>query len=139
METRDLKTFVTVASLLNFNQASKVLHTAQSTVSVRIHALEQELKTRLFDRLGRRIVLTAAGERLLEYARKMLAVEEEARAWVGGEEKVPRRTDHSACLRRSACSACQRSCANFGMPIPMFASGFCPARTMGWVKNSARE
>jgi len=88
METRDLKTFVTVALLLNFNQASKVLHTAQSTVSLRIRALEEELKTRLFDRLGRRVMLTAAGERLLEYARKMLTIEEEARAWVGGEEKV---------------------------------------------------
>ncbi|WP_300155284.1 LysR family transcriptional regulator [Solidesulfovibrio sp.] len=88
MELRDLKTFVTVASLLNFNQAGKTLHAAQSTVSVRVQALEVELGVRLFDRLGRRVVLTEAGERLLEYGRKLLDLEEEARAWVSGEGLV---------------------------------------------------
>jgi len=85
MELRDLKTFVTVASLLNFNRAGQALHAAQSTVSVRIQALEEELGVRLFDRLGRRVILTASGQRLLDYGRKMLDLEEEARAWVGGE------------------------------------------------------
>lgn len=43
MELRDLRTFVAVASVLNFNRAGKALHAAQSTVSVRIQALEEEL------------------------------------------------------------------------------------------------
>lgn len=85
MELRDLKTFVAVASLLNFNQAGKVVHAAQSTVSMRVQTLENELGVRLFDRLGRRVVLTEAGKRLLEYGRKLLDLEEEARAWVAGE------------------------------------------------------
>lgn len=88
MELRDVKTFVTVASLLNFNQAGKVLHAAQSTVSVRVQALEEELGVRLFDRLGRRVILTEAGQHLLGYGKKMLDMEEEARAFVTGEDKV---------------------------------------------------
>jgi len=88
MELRDLKTFVTVASLLNFNRAGKALHAAQSTVSVRVQALEEELGVRLFDRLGRRVMLTESGERLLEYGKKILDMEEEARAWVSGESQA---------------------------------------------------
>ena len=82
MELRDLRTFVTLASLLNFNQTGKVLHAAQSTVSMRIKALEDELDVRLFERLGRRVVLTESGFTLLQYARKMLEIEDEARSSV---------------------------------------------------------
>lgn len=85
MELRDVKTFVIVAGLLNFNRAGQALHAAQSTVSARIQALEGELGVRLFDRLGRRVALTQAGERLLEYGRKLLDLESEARAWTAGE------------------------------------------------------
>ncbi len=88
MELRDLKTFVTVATLLNFNQAGKALNAAQSTVSVRIKALEEELDVRLFDRLGRRVLLTEAGGRLLAYGRKLVELEEEARRDVAGEDSA---------------------------------------------------
>lgn len=88
MELRDLRTFAAVAALLNFNQAGRVLNAAQSTVSARIQALEEELGVRLFDRLGRKVLLTEAGERLLDYARKLLDLEDEARAWVAGDEKA---------------------------------------------------
>jgi DNA-binding transcriptional LysR family regulator len=106
MELRDLKTFVTVASLLNFNRAGKALHAAQSTVSVRIQTLEEELGVRLFDRLGRRVLLTEAGERLLGYGKKMLDMEEEAKAWVVGEARMRGaltvRIPESLCVERSA-------------------------------------
>ena len=70
MELRDLKTFVVVARLQSFHRASDELHTAQSTVSARIAALENDLGVRLFERLGRRSVLTEPGRRLLDYARR---------------------------------------------------------------------
>jgi DNA-binding transcriptional LysR family regulator len=85
MELRDLKTFVAVARLQSFHRASDELHTAQSTVSARIAALEEDLGVRLFERLGRRIVLTEPGRRLLDYARRMVDLEDETRAWVCGE------------------------------------------------------
>ena len=84
MELRDLRTFVTLASLLNFNQTGKVLHAAQSTISMRIKMLEDELDARLFERLGRKVVLTESGLKLLQYAQKMLEMEDEARASVSG-------------------------------------------------------
>jgi DNA-binding transcriptional LysR family regulator len=75
MELRQLKTFRTVATLLSFNRAADVLNYAQSTISAQIRALEDDLGVRLFDRLGKRIVLTEAGELLSQYAQKMLDIE----------------------------------------------------------------
>jgi len=84
MEFRQLKTFQTVATLLSFNRAAEVLNYAQSTISAQIKALEEDLDVKLFDRLGKRVILTEAGERLSEYARKMLDIEAETLADVKG-------------------------------------------------------
>ncbi len=67
MELRQLKTFQTVAQMLSFNRAAEILNYAQSTVSAQIKALEEEFGKPLFDRLGKRIVLTEAGRILLRY------------------------------------------------------------------------
>jgi len=85
MEIRHLKTFLTVARLLSFNKAAERLHYAQSSISAQIQALETELGVQLFDRLGRRILLTEAGERLLQYAERIVDLVEETRAEIGGE------------------------------------------------------
>ncbi len=84
MEFRQLKTFRTVATLLSFNRAAEALNYAQSTISAQIKALEEDLDVKLFDRLGKRVILTEAGERLSEYARKMLDIEAETLADVKG-------------------------------------------------------
>jgi DNA-binding transcriptional LysR family regulator len=80
MELRQLKTFRTVATLLSFNRAAEVLNYAQSTISAQIRSLEEDLGVRLFDRLGKRILLTEAGELLSQYAQKMLDIEAETLA-----------------------------------------------------------
>jgi DNA-binding transcriptional LysR family regulator len=72
MEIRQLRTFQTVARHLSFNKAAGKLNYAQSSISAQIMALEEELGVRLFDRLGRRILLTEAGKSLLQYAEKIL-------------------------------------------------------------------
>jgi DNA-binding transcriptional LysR family regulator len=84
MEIRQLRTFQTVAALLSFHRAAEQLHYAQSSISAQIQSLETELGVRLFDRLGRRILLTEAGERLLQYSEKILDLAEETRAEVSG-------------------------------------------------------
>ena len=84
MDLQRLKTFRTVATLMNFNQAAKILHFAQSTVSAQIKTLEEEVGAPLFDRLGKKVLLTEAGEKLLGYAHKILAIEEEALAEIKG-------------------------------------------------------
>ena len=88
MELRQLKTFRTVATLSSFNQAAKVLNYAQSTVSEQIKSLESDLNIRLFKRAGKHIILTEAGELLLEYAQKMLDIEEEIKAEISDQEEV---------------------------------------------------
>lgn len=87
MELRQLKTFVTVARLLSFNRAAETLNYAQSTVSSQIKLLEEELGLPLFDRLGKRILLTEAGHMLLQYSQKMLTLEKETLAKVSGLEE----------------------------------------------------
>jgi DNA-binding transcriptional LysR family regulator len=88
LEIRNLKTFVKVCEVLSFQKAAKILNYAQSTVSTQIQTLEQELGTRLFDRLGRQILLTQAGEKLLDYARKLLDLETEACAAISDESEL---------------------------------------------------
>ncbi|MEW6530199.1 MAG: LysR family transcriptional regulator [Thermodesulfobacteriota bacterium] len=85
MEIRHLKTFLTVAKLLSFNRAAEHLHYAQSSISAQIQALEAELGAKLFDRLGRRILLTEAGNRLIPYAEKIVDLADETKADIGGD------------------------------------------------------
>ena len=69
---RNLETFITVAQLLNFGEAARSLNYSQSTVSEQIRSLEEELQTRLFERIGRKVFLTKQGETLLPYAKRLL-------------------------------------------------------------------
>lgn len=87
MELRQLKTFVAVAQLLSFNRAAQALNYAQSTISTQIRLLEEEFGKPLFNRLGKTIVLTDAGEVLLRYAGKMLDIQKETFAQVSGWEE----------------------------------------------------
>jgi DNA-binding transcriptional LysR family regulator len=87
MELRQLKTFVTVAQLLSFNRAAQTLNYAQSTISTQIRLLEEEFGKPLFDRLGKTIVLTEAGQVLMRYAGKMLDIEKETITQVAGCEE----------------------------------------------------
>jgi DNA-binding transcriptional LysR family regulator len=65
MEVRQLKIVSILAEELNFTRTAQRVHTVQSNVTTQIKALEAELGVRLFDRLGRRVVLTEAGRRFL--------------------------------------------------------------------------
>lgn len=72
VETRLLEQFVAVASEGSVTRAAERLWAAQSTVSAGIASLERTLGVRLFDRTGRRLVPTTAGEDLLPHARSVL-------------------------------------------------------------------
>ncbi len=87
MDFQRLKTFRTVATLMNFNQAAQVLNYAQSSISAQIKTLEAEIGIALFERIGKRVILTEAGEKMLRYTHKLLAIEEEARDEVAGRAK----------------------------------------------------
>ncbi len=73
-----LRSFVAVADCQNFTRAAERLHLTQSTVSQQVRRLEEGLGCQLLDRDQRRVVATAEGERLLAYARRILALHAEA-------------------------------------------------------------
>lgn len=82
MDFELLRTFEVVASEMSFSRASELLHCTQSTVSARIRALEEDLDVALFERLGRKVSLTACGEELLHRTRRALYFEGELYAAV---------------------------------------------------------
>src|SRR5262245_34717683 len=72
MDLRRIRTFVTVAELGTVSKAAVRLRVAQPALSRQISELEQELGLKLFDRVGRRLVLTGEGEQLLGDCRGLL-------------------------------------------------------------------
>lgn len=72
MELHSLHAFIAVAETSSFSEAAEQLFITQPAVSKRIAALESELDTLLFDRIGRKTYLTQAGTALLPRARKIL-------------------------------------------------------------------
>ncbi len=81
-----LRSFVTVAETGGVTRASGFLNLTQSAVSMQLNRLEEALGLQLLDRSARAIALTAAGEQLLGYARKMLALNDEALARLTHQE-----------------------------------------------------
>jgi DNA-binding transcriptional LysR family regulator len=79
MDLRQLEVFAGVYELRSFSRTASALRLTQSTVSEHVRLLEEELGTRLFDRLSRETVPTRAGELLYGYARQMLALRSQAR------------------------------------------------------------
>jgi DNA-binding transcriptional LysR family regulator len=72
MDLHALQAFVEVARLGSFSSAADRLFLTQPAISKRVATLEKELNTRLFDRIGRHVSLTAAGRALLPAAERLL-------------------------------------------------------------------
>jgi LysR family nitrogen assimilation transcriptional regulator len=79
MDLKQLEVFVHVADLGSFTRAAGHLRIAQPALSRQVRALEVELRQSLFDRNGRGVTLTPAGQRLLAHGRGILAQVERAR------------------------------------------------------------
>ena len=79
MEIRQLATFIRVAQFKSFSRAAESLGYSQSAVTVQIRQLEEELNTRLFDRMGKRIALTDTGERFFSHACDVISQVNQAR------------------------------------------------------------
>ena len=75
---RQLRVFTEVARHLSFSRAAEALHLTPPAVTMQIKELEGHVGLPLFDRSGRQVTLTTAGEYILVYARKMLATLKDA-------------------------------------------------------------
>jgi DNA-binding transcriptional LysR family regulator len=80
LDSRQLRAFVTLAQVGSFTLAAKQLYLSQSAVSHSMKALEQEVGCRLLDRMGKKVLLTQAGEQLLHHAERILSEMADARA-----------------------------------------------------------
>ena len=105
MELQNYQAFLAVADAESFSRAAERLHLTQPAVSKRVSALEEALDARLFDRIGRRVILTEAGCALRPVARQVLEdvreshrVIDNLRGAIGGS--LPMVTSHHIGLRR---------------------------------------
>ncbi len=79
LDSRQLRTFVALARTGGFTSAAREVFLSQSAVSHSVKALEQDVGCRLFDRVGKKVLLTQAGETLLVHAERILGEMGQAR------------------------------------------------------------
>ena len=72
MEFRQIQTFMQIAQVKNFSKTAELLGYSQSAVTVQIRQLETELGVRLFDRTGKKVILTPKGKEFLIHANKII-------------------------------------------------------------------
>ena len=104
MELRQLTTFIRVAQFQSFSSAAASLGYSQSAVTVQIRMLEEELRVRLFDRMGKRVSLTGQGRTFLDSAIGIVQEVDKARLSLRGEDEALRGQLHVGTLE-SLCYA----------------------------------
>src|SRR5690606_38545168 len=84
LDSDQLKTFVAIAETGSFTRAAEVVFKTQSAVSMQMKRLEERIGKPIFERDGRSSKLTVEGERLLDYARRIVRLNTEAIQSVAG-------------------------------------------------------
>ena len=79
MNLRDLRYLIALADLRHFGRAAESCHVSQPTLSTQIKKLEDELGVQLIERAPRQVMLTPAGQEILERARRVIAEVEQMR------------------------------------------------------------
>src|SRR6266581_4412568 len=83
LDSRQVRAFCALARTGSFTQAARELHLTQSAVSHSMKALERDIGCRLLDRLGKKVMLTQAGEQFLHHSKTILLEMETARETLG--------------------------------------------------------
>jgi DNA-binding transcriptional LysR family regulator len=87
-----LHTFIVLANCSSFTEAAEKLFCSQPAVSMKIHSLEEIFGVKLFDRMGKKMLLNQNGKDLLPYAQKMVDLFEEAKQMFKEKESTPQGT-----------------------------------------------
>src|SRR5258708_22205977 len=90
MDLDQLHTFLEIVRLKSFSKAAQSCFRTQPAVSAQVRQLEQELNASLFERLGTKIALTAAGRIFADYAEQILELRRRAQNQINELERVPR-------------------------------------------------
>ena len=90
MDLDQLHTFLEIVRLKSFSKAALTCYRTQPEISAQVRQLEQELNTTLFERLGTKIALTAAGKIFAEYAEQILDLRRRAQDTINELDRVPR-------------------------------------------------
>ena len=95
LDSRQLRAFSVLARTGSFTLAARELHLSQSAVSHAMKGLEEDVGCRLLDRMGKKVLLTQAGEQFLQHAEKILIGMQQARdslqhlgKWGGGRLRI---------------------------------------------------
>lgn len=89
MLLHQLHVFTKVAEEKSFSRAADSIYLSQSTISTHIKSLEKYFGKRLFDRLGKEVILTHSGEKLYPLAKEMLALQEKSvRDLIGSKGEI---------------------------------------------------
>ena len=129
MDMPSLKAFLSVAKLASFSAAAEALHLTQPAVSKRISQLEQQLGVKLFDRVGRKVLLTESGTALYPRAQQLLLDMEDTRRCI------------SSSCRNNASASAFRPCSMrliAKLPIDSSVSGCSSPRTRRRISNAFR-
>lgn len=87
MEIQQLRAFLSVAQTKNFTKSAELMYVSQSTITMRIKALEQSLGKKLFERDNRQVHLTSAGKELMDYAKRIVELVDEGARKLSLEER----------------------------------------------------
>jgi DNA-binding transcriptional LysR family regulator len=90
MDLDQLHTFLEIVRLKSFSKAAQTCFRTQPAISAQVRQVEQELNCSLFERLGTRIQLTAAGKILCEYAEQILELRRQAQNAINELDRVPK-------------------------------------------------
>lgn len=113
MDFRNIRAFVRVAELKSFSKAAAEMDYVQSTVTMQVQQLEWELGHTLFDRIGRKVSLTALGAEFLTCAYEILHVVGKAENWAQSREAAGAFCA-SVCWNRCSLAPCRICCPGSG-------------------------
>jgi LysR family transcriptional regulator, transcriptional activator of the cysJI operon len=113
-----LKVFTAVAKRLSFTKASEEMNISQPAVSKHIRELENELKSKLFDRKGNKIELTIYGQTLLNYAEKVRNINRDFEFEINQLKNIEKGTFKIGCSTTIANYILPKILANFNYNYP---------------------
>ena len=119
MDYDQLASFLQVAKLSSFSRAAEKLYRTQPAISAQVRLLEQECGEKLFDRSGKRVLLTQAGEILCRYAEKLLDMQKEALQAIAELNQTPRGKLHIGANEATCLYVLPKTFAQFKHRYPL--------------------